>query len=642
MYFVAFYRLYYSMNKWIFVVCCFLASTISAQNTDSIPGDSSAMLQEILLSEDKLINWAVGASVSCLDSSLKEYAAYDLSHLLASSTHIRIRNYGALSSSSIRGAGAAHTKVLWNGLALNSPMTGQYDLSLMPLFFIENIQVQSGGLSSLLGDGAIGGSIHLNNKADFTPGNHLVIHKSIASFGQLNLGVKAQINSNTTAFELALHQHTSTNDFTYIDPYNPTKKIKQNHANQYSRALQSSISKKIGTSFRADLIYFYQESERLIPATLFEAFSTAKKEEVSHRVVLNSQFTRDAFKWKTQLSFNSDELIYQDSLKDIYAVHASDQFGFKQEVAYKINPSNRIRLEHSILHQKIRSKYILADDNKETRYSFAANYHRDFTEDLSMILSARKDVLINRQSPFLPSIGFKYNFGDSNIFQFSLSRSYRNPTWNDLYWSPGGNPDLKPEDGCMVNLSFEKSMQLDKFQSTIKLATYYGRISDWIIWLPQGFYWTPNNLALVEQKGLEFDALFVYDTEIGIFKYSSLASLQYSTNLSERTTGDNALGKQLIYVPLVQVNESLSWTFKLWELKTDYHYESERFTADDHSTSLPDYPLVSMGVFKKMNLKSTQLTVGFQIKNLFDTTYQMVQGRAMPGRELKLNINYYL
>jgi len=131
-------------------------------------------------------------------------------------------------------------------------------------------------------------------------------------------------------------------------------------------------------------------------------------------------------------------------------------------------------------------------------------------------------------------------------------------------------------------------------------------------------------------------------TEIGIFKYSSLASLQYSTNLSERTTGDNALGKQLIYVPLVQVNESLSWTFKLWELKTDYHYESERFTADDHSTSLPDYHLVSMGVFKKMNLKSTQLTVGFQIKNLFDTTYQMVQGRAMPGRELKLNINYYL
>ena len=49
-----------------------------------------------------------------------------------------------------------------------------------------------------------------------------------------------------------------------------------------------------------------------------------------------------------------------------------------------------------------------------------------------------------------------------------------------------------------------------------------------------------------------------------------------------------------------------------------------------------------MGVLKQMNLKSTQLTIGFQVKNLFDTTYQMVQGRAMPGRELKLTINFFL
>ena len=630
------------MNKWILVVCCFWASTIMAQKTGSLPVDSSAILQEVLLSDDKLINWAVGASVYSLDSSLKEYAAYDLAHLLASTSHIRIRNYGALASSSIRGAGAAHTKVVWNGLALNSPMTGQYDLSLVPLFFTENILVQSGGLSSLFGDGAIGGSIHLNNKPNFTPGNHIVIHNSLASFKQLNLGVKAQVNSNTTAFELAIHQHTSTNNFTFIDPYNPTEKIKQNHANKYSRALQSRISKKIGTSFRADLIYFYQESERLIPPILFEAISTAEKEEVSHRIILNSQYKRNAFKWKSQFSFISDKLTFKDSLKDIFALHASEQFGFKQELAYKINPSNRIRLEHSILHQKILSKYIFAEDNKETRYSFTANYHRNFTEALSMILSARKDVLVNRTSPFLPSLGFKYNLGDSNVFQFSLSRSYRNPSWNDLYWSLGGNPDLKPEKGSMANLSFEKSIKLNKFQSTFKLATYYGRISDWIIWLPQDNYWTPNNLALVEQKGLEFDAQLIFDTSVGVFKYSSLVSLQYSTNLSERAVGDSALGKQLIYVPLVQVNQSISWAYKSWEPNTNYHLESKRFTADDHSTELPSYYLVSVGVLKKMSLKSKQITIGFQIKNLLNQHYQMVQAIPMPGRELKLNLNYYL
>jgi len=613
-----------------------------AQQTDSLSRDSTAMLQEILLSEDKLINWAVGASVLSLDSGLKENTAYDLAQLLSSSSHTRIRNYGTLASSSIRGAGAAHTQVVWNGLVLNSPMTGQYDLSLMPLFFIEKIQVQSGGLSSLLGNGAIGGSIHLNNKVDFTPGNHFEIHKSIASFGQLNIGVKAKIKSNTTAFELALHRHNSINDFTYVDPYKSTTILKQIHANQYSSALQSRLSKKIGDSFRADLIYFYQESERLIPPSLFESFSSAEKEEESHRIILNSQFNGDTYKWNSQLSFNSDKLIYQDSLKDIFAEHTSQQFGFMQEVEYNLNPSNRIRLEHSILHQQILSKSILADDSKETRYSFAANYHRDLTESLNALFSIRKDLVAERKSPLLPSIGVKYCLDDFNIFQFSWSRSYRNPSWNDLYWNPGGNPDLKPEQGSMANLSFENTLKKNMFQRTFKLATYYGRISDWIIWLPENSYWTPKNLALVEQKGFEFDAQFIYDSSIGFFKYTSLASLQYSTNLSERVAGDDALGKQLIYVPLVQVNESVGWSYKSWELNAEYHVETKRFTADDHSTELPAYHIVSMSILKKMKLKSTQLTIGFQVKNLFDYTYQLVQGRPMPGRALKLNFNYYL
>ncbi|MFQ3269556.1 MAG: vitamin B12 transporter, partial [Flavobacteriales bacterium] len=151
------------MNKWIFISFCFWATTVLAQKIDSLNRIPIPMLQEILLSDDKLIDWSMGASVLSLDSSLKQNNSYDLAQLLSSSSHIRIRTYGALATSSIRGAGAAHTQIVWNGLVLNSPMTGQYDLSLIPLFFVENIRVQSGGLSALLGDGAIGGSVHLNN-----------------------------------------------------------------------------------------------------------------------------------------------------------------------------------------------------------------------------------------------------------------------------------------------------------------------------------------------------------------------------------------------------------------------------------------------------------------------------------------------
>ncbi len=630
------------MNKWIFISFCFWATTVLAQKIDSLNRIPIPMLQEILLSDDKLIDWSMGASVLSLDSSLKQNNSYDLAQLLSSSSHIRIRTYGALATSSIRGAGAAHTQIVWNGLVLNSPMTGQYDLSLIPLFFVENIRVQSGGLSALLGDGAIGGSVHLNNQLKFNQAQHFSILKSFESFGTFNLGVKRAVSNHNTAFEIAIHRHISKNDFSYTDPYNSKERIKQTHADQFSSALQTRFSKKISEYFRADLIYFYQEANRLIPPTIFEAFSTAEKEEKSHRYLLKTHFAKKNVKWNTQGSFISDRLIYVDSLKDINANHNTEQYGFKQDLEVKINPRNRFRIEQGVLHQIINSKSILGGDNKETRFAIAANYHHTYSTNLSFLFSSRQEFLENNRSPFLPSVGLKYAQPKIGIFECSLSRSYRNPSWNDLYWNPGGNPDLKPEDGLMLNVSFQKSSTINNIETDIKIATYYGRISDWIIWLPENGYWTPSNLALVEQKGLELGTTFRLSTKWGVFKYSNLGSLQFSTNLSERVSGDKALGKQLIYVPLMQLNERFTWYRNSWELNVNYHFESKRFTTDDHSSELAAYHIASIGISRKMKVKSTNVDIGFKIENIFNQEYQLVQGRPMPGRALKLNFNYYL
>ena len=619
-----------------------MATTVLAQKIDSLDRIPISMLQEIILSDDKLIVWSMGASIQSLDSSLLQYNSYDLAQLLASSSHIRIRTYGALATSSIRGAGAAHTQVLWNGISLNSPMTGQYDLSLMPLFFANNLQVQSGGLSSLFGDGAIGGSVHINNALEFNQAQHYSLLKSWGSFDVYNLGAKASLSNNKTAFEIAIHQHSSKNNFRYTDPYNTTETIKVSHADQFSKALQVSFSKKLSESFRTDFIYFYQEADRLIPPTLYEAFSTAEKEEKVHRYLLKTKFVKESIKWTSNTSFSSDRLIYIDSLKDINATHNTEQYNFTQALEIKLNPRNRFRIEQRALHQIINSKSILGGDNNETRFAVAANYHHSYSNNLAFLLSSRQEFLENQTSPFLPSVGLTYNPAKIGIFECSLSRSYRNPSWNDRYWDPGGNPDLKPEDGLMLNVSYLKSIKHKNLETDIKLATYYGKISDWIVWLPENGYWTPENLALVEQKGLELETNISLLTKVGVFKFTNLGSLQFSTNLSERVTGDDALGKQLIYVPLLQLNESFSWSKNSWGFTMNYHYESRRFTADDHSSELSAYNIASLAIYKKMNLKYTMLDIGFRIDNLFSQEYQLVQGRPMPGRAIKLNFNYYL
>jgi len=74
---------------------------------------------------------------------------------------------GSIATSAIRGASAGHTVVVWNGLALQSPMLGLLDLSMLPSGLVDEVSIQYGGQSTLWGSGAIGGVIHLNNQAKF-------------------------------------------------------------------------------------------------------------------------------------------------------------------------------------------------------------------------------------------------------------------------------------------------------------------------------------------------------------------------------------------------------------------------------------------------------------------------------------------
>ena len=69
----------------------------------------------------------------------KELNLGDIGELLAASTPVFVKSYGrgSLSTVSFRGTGASHTKVLWEGININSPMLGQTDFSLLPVSFFD-------------------------------------------------------------------------------------------------------------------------------------------------------------------------------------------------------------------------------------------------------------------------------------------------------------------------------------------------------------------------------------------------------------------------------------------------------------------------------------------------------------------------
>ena len=77
------------------------------------------------------------------------------------------------------------------------------------------------------------------------------------------------------------------------------------------------------------------------------------------------------------------------------------------------------------------------------------------------------------------------------VAKASISRNYRFPTLNDLYFLPGGNPDLKSEHGFTydVGLSFSVGKE-NVYALSGGINWFDSHIDDWIIWLPttKGFF----------------------------------------------------------------------------------------------------------------------------------------------------------
>ena len=76
---------------------------------------------------------------------------------------------GAQLSATIRGSTSNQVLVLVDGVRANDPLTGLADLSRLPLYNVERVEVVRGGSSSLYGGDAVGGVINIITKKSPRP-----------------------------------------------------------------------------------------------------------------------------------------------------------------------------------------------------------------------------------------------------------------------------------------------------------------------------------------------------------------------------------------------------------------------------------------------------------------------------------------
>ncbi|MBT3207317.1 MAG: TonB-dependent receptor plug domain-containing protein [Bacteroidetes bacterium] len=605
-------------------------------------------LKEIIVFEKKL-NDQTGLKTIKIDSSvLANSAGSSLDEILMKHSSISIKNYGngAVSTSSFRGSGASHTKVLWNGVKINSPMLGQLDFSLLPAFFIDEILIYHGGVALGNNSGALAGSINMKSVADWKNKLSVDFAQIFGSFntkksiGSFSLGGK-KFQSKTKILI-----SNSTNNFKYQNlPFIGNEEIIQRQNSSFSqRSVVQEFYIKPNSKTLVSSAFWVQKAYREIPP---------KENESQKEDILRSYVEYKRFFEKSNIcyrvSYIYDYMNFIDENLSIDSKNSSENFS--NFIEYELNLLNYLKIHAGLSNSFYKTASTNYDRNFEQQiYSVFTGLDYELNEKQNLSLLVKHEIVDRAAIPLIFSFGYEYKILNNKdlLLKSNFSRNYHSPTLNDLYWSEFGNPNLENEEGYSGEIGLQFIDKKNKKLSfEMEFTSYASLIDNWIIWIPQNNgLWKPENLKQVYRHGFEATIGTFFKFKKFNIHINNFYLFCKSTNRKSIVANDNSLGKQLIYVPVHSFNSNLEIKYKSSFLKYSFNLEGKRYAQTDNSDNieyfdyLPTYALSKISCGYELRRKNSIFSAQLDINNLCNKSYQMVLNYPMPLRNFSILIRY--
>lgn len=581
-------------------------------------------LDAVILSDSKLKHYAAGAKIETLTDSIISKNGLSLTQLLAFNSNVYFKENGSgmVSSPSFRGTTASQTAVIWNGININSQLNGQTDFNTINTSNYSSIAIRSGGGSVQYGSGSIGGSIHLNNDLQFKDHFKTRLKTGYGSFNTKNLGVNTSFGNKTFTGNIGVIYVDSDNDYKYLGTGTVNENGAFNNLN-LNLNLGAFISER-------DILKLYHQNytgNREFSGTLV-ATSQSKYEDENYRTML--EWSRISGKYNSKLKF----------------VHLHEQFKYfenKDKAIFSLGKVNTLLVNHDFnirFNETLQIKSILEysslkgtgdsfSDPKREAFSATALLQHQPHSKIGYVVNLRQDFTSGFNSPFVFSVDAGFDVNTHYKIQLNGSKNYRIPTFNDLYWQPGGNLDLVPESSYQIDLG----QQFNYNNFKIKLNGYYINTLDMIQWQPgSSGLWSPVNVGEVLSYGAELELKYAYRINQHKFNVSG----HYSYTVSE----DAETNEQLIYVPFHKGNINVAYGFKALSFYYQHLFNGE---VSEIGNSLSGYNVGNLGLSYLFNShKKISFIVDFKLNNVFNTYYENVWIRPMPNRNfiVQTTINF--
>jgi vitamin B12 transporter len=652
-----------------FAILNLFISGIGAQQANQ-PTDSvqTKHLHEVLVNGQK--NQTARAALPIQIISEKELTTLNATSVADVAKHfagVSVKDYGGiggLKTVSIRGLGAQHTGVSYDGVMLSDAQTGQIDLSRYSLENISEIAVSNGQPNNIFQTARMfsySGVLCFSSKeSSYNPLKTFEskITARTGSFGLADLAILFSKNFNRKwVINLSADGLTANGKYKFTQFYGNSSNLSEvlTRTNSDITSIRSEINATyhINEKQLLSLKSNYLKSERGLPENIFyNGYSEQRLKENQFFTQLH-YLNRNSLAFQQQFfaKYNTSYIHYTDL--GTYSEYTQQEFYTSYSAMYQPFCGLYTSISADWWLNNLDAKSIYNNDfghptrntellNLAVKYNLeriiiSGNVLGTFTQE-----QVKSGISAPDRHKISPSLSLAYQLltDESLHIRAFYKDIFRVPTFNDLYYQDFGNTNLKPESTGQYNLGIVYQLNKLLFFDTIEMSIdgYYNHVKDKIIAIPKDlFRWTMVNKGSVEIKGVDINF------KSGV-KFQGSNELQLRINYTynkatDKTADSPTYGEQIPYTPFTSGSGTLTYKNKLGEAGYNCLYSGLRWKGQNNTDNLlsayTEHSIYAATQLKKIRLKA-------EVINLFNAQYDIVKFYPMPGRNFRCTLSMTL
>ena len=630
-------------------------------------------IQEVVVTS-RLISRETIPSQTLGGEELKKLNSLSVADALRYFSGLQLKDYGGvggIKTVNIRSMGTNHLGIFYDGIELGNAQNGQIDLGQFSLDNVEEISLYNGQRSAIFqpaSDFGNAGSVYIRTKAPrFMLGR------------RYNLLVRAKYGSSDTfrfssLWEQKLSDHISSSLSTSVLTSSGRYKFRYRRVTEdntvaydttavrhngdiWAFRIEENVRGGIADGYWNVKAYTYH-SERGIPGAIVNNVWRRGERQWDHNTFGQAVFQKsfgDKFSTKALAKYayyvtryvNNDETqIHVDN------TYRQQEMYFSTSNVYEILSKWSVSLSYDFKWNKLNANMV--DFAFPHRYSNFVSLATALTlsriqAQASLVEQVVKDHVkygtsSSSRSTLTPAFFVNVYPFDSKLLAVRAfaKKSFRMPTFNDLYYADMGNSKLNPESALQYDLGFVlnkdwKQGIVDHFR--LQVDGYYNTVHDKIVAYPKGqqFRWTMLNLGKVHIKGVDAMA------EVGLEPakdWKVTTRLQYTYQNARDVTDPNTsyYKDQIPYIPWHSGSAILGLSWREWDLSYSFIYSGERYSQQENIlyNHLQPWYTHDMSVVYHARRWSARLDVN----NIFSQDYDVILNYPMPKRNYMLTLEY--